>query len=198
MRCKRRSPRGQVPAQVLGIVFLAAGLLAEPAAAVELHHLDIRTGKGSYQVDMAFSVAAQPALVIALLTDYGFPDRLNADVTAREVLGENDGLTRVRTEFRGCALFMCEDVTLVQDVAVSAGTITADVVPGSGDFSAGRLEWQIDRDGTGGSRIEFRANMEYEFFVMPVFGRVLLRNRLRQQLMKTAENLEAAASRRID
>ena len=139
MHCRRRGPCGSLPAQLSGLACLAACLLAAPVAAVEVHHLDIQTAKGSYEVDMAFSVAAQPAGIIRLLTDYGTPDRLNPDVTGKEVLGEHDGSTRVRTEFRGCAVFLCRDVTLVQDVAVTETAITADVVPGLGDFSSGRL-----------------------------------------------------------
>lgn len=198
MQAETRSSRAPMTTRLLGISALAAGLLATQAAAVDVDHLEIRTSKGSYEVDMTFSVAAAPARVVTVLTDFGYPDKLNRDVTARQVLGVRDGLTRVRTEFRGCALFLCEDITLVQDVAVTENTVVADVVAGQGDFTSGRLEWRITANETGGARVEFRANMEYDFFVLPVFGRLMLRNRLKQQLLETAENLETEVSRRID
>jgi len=195
MYFRRQRQRGPLATQVCGLVVC---LLTTPAAAVEVRQLDIRTEKGSYEVDMVFSVAAQPAQIITLLTDYGYPDRLNPEVTAKEILAERDGSTRVRTEFRGCAVFLCKDLALVQDVAVTATTITADVVPGLGDFSSGRLEWHISANGVGGTDVEFSANMNYEFFVVPVFGQLMLRKRLKDNLLRTAENLEAEASRLAD
>jgi hypothetical protein len=62
-------------------------------------------------------------------SDFTHPSRLSSAVTAREVLGQQDGVVRVRTEFRDCVLFFCKKMILIHDVTVSANEVRADVVP---------------------------------------------------------------------
>lgn len=181
-----------------GLFFhVAAALIlgAGHANALELHQLDIDTGKGTYDVEMSFSVGATPARVIAALTDYGNPTRLNPDVAGMEVVMQRDDVTRVRTDFRACALAFCNDLEMLQDVRVSADRVTADIVPTAGQFSSGRYDWRVTPTTEDGALVQFRATVKYEFFVMPVIGKLMLKRQLRKQLLITAANLEGEASR---
>ena len=176
-------------------VTIVVVLAAVPAYGFDLLRLEITTSKGAYDVDMAFTVDAPPARIIAALTDYDSPNRLNPDVEAMHVVAQEGDVTRVRTEFRACALVFCRDLAMLQDVSVSDSHIVADIVPTAGQFSAGRYDWHITRTTDDTSLVEFRATVKYEFFVMPVIGRAILRNQLRKQLLLTVANLETAASR---
>ncbi len=144
---------------------------------------------------MAFRVAAPAENVITVLTDFSYPDRLNPDVTAREILAVRDGVTRVRTEFEGCVLFFCRTTALTQDVTIDGNEITADTVPDGGDFEAGQLRWRVFDAPGGGARIEFRATIRHNSVVLPFIGKFFVRKRLRQQVLSTAENLEVEAAR---
>jgi carbon monoxide dehydrogenase subunit G len=176
-------------------IAVAVVLGTDPAQALELHQLDIDTGRGTYDVDMSFSVAATPARVMTTLTDYDNPARLNPDVEGMEVVSRHDDVTRVRTEFRACALVFCNDLEMLQDVSVSPGRIIADIVPTAGQFSSGRYDWHVTPTAEDGALVRFRATVKYEFFLMPVIGKLMLKRQLRKQLLRTAENLEAEASR---
>ena len=171
-------------------------VLAVPTAgAVEIDHLEVDSRGSHYVIDMAFHVAAPAPKVVALLTDFGYPDRLNPDITGKEVLFERDGVTRVRTEFEGCVLFFCKATAMTQDVRVEGREIRADTVPDGGDFESGQLLWHVFDDPEGGARVEFRATIKHGSFVLPFIGGFFVRKRLRQQLLTTAENLEIEASR---
>jgi hypothetical protein len=92
-------------------------------------------------------------------------------------------------------LFVCREVELLQDVRVEGNEIFADIVPSGQNFRSGRLHWRIIDDGNEGSAIEFRASMAHNFYVVPLIGGYLLRKRIRDTLLESAENLEKAASR---
>jgi hypothetical protein len=178
---------------VPGLLF--AIFLANRVLAVEVNHLEVTTGKGAYAIEMSFRVSAPVPRVVAVLTDFSYPDPVSPEVTHQEVISVIDGVTRVRTEFDGCVLFVCREVELIQDVRVDANEIFADIVPGGKNFRSGRLHWRISDDGNDGSNIEFRASMVHNFFVMPLIGGFILRKRIQDTLLESAENLEKAASR---
>jgi hypothetical protein len=144
---------------------------------------------------MTFDVAAPVNKTIAVLTDYGFPDRLDPDVTKREVISRQRGITRVRTEIHGCVLFFCKDIAITQDVTVVAYIIQADIVPDESDFRSGHMRWSVTRSDNGGSHIVFEVVMERDFFVPPLIGGYLMRKKLRTKVLATAERLETEAVR---
>jgi hypothetical protein len=193
MSCRNahRLPYGTGAALVLALTLLAPS----PVHSLEVDRLEIDVRKSQYRIEMSFHISAPVPRVIALLTDFGYPDRLNPDVTSKEVISEQDGVTRVRIGFRGCVLFFCRATAMTQDVRVDGNEITADAIADGGDFKSGRLHWHIADSEPGSAAVRFRATIEHEQFVFPVLGKYFLRKRLREQLLRTAANLEIEASR---
>lgn len=177
------------------LIALPICLAATPNYAMDVDRLEITARKGGYAIDMSFRVAAPAANVITVLSDFGYPDRLNPDVTSKEVISEQDGVTRVRIGFRGCVLFFCKATAMTQDVRIRGNEITADAVADGGDFKSGRLHWRVVNSEYGSAAVEFQATVEYEKYVFPIVGRFFVRKRLRDQLLRTAANLEIEASR---
>ena len=165
------------------------------AMALNINDLRITKQGRAYKVQTTFDVAAPVHRVMAVLTDYRYPDRLNPEVTKREVISRQNGITRVRTEFRSCVFLFCKDIVLTQDVTVVAGTIQAIIVPDESNFRSGNLVWLVSSKDSGGSHIGFEAVMEPDFFVPPLIGGFFVRKRLRQEILATAENLETEAAR---
>jgi hypothetical protein len=132
---------------------------------------------------------------MAVLTDYGFPDRLNPKVTKREIISRKNGITRVLTEIHSCVFFFCKDVALIQDVTVVANTIHASIVPDEGDFRSGHFRWSVSSGYNSSTQIAFEAIMEPDFFIPPLIGGFFIRKRLRQEILTTAANLETEATR---
>ncbi len=176
-------------------VLLLALVGVSGAMALDIDDLRITKKGRTYQVEITFDVAAPVDRVIAVLTDYRYPDRLNPEVTKREVISRENGITRVRTEFNSCVFVFCKDVVLTQDVTVVAGTIEANIVSDGSDFRSGYLRWSVSSGDNGGSHIGFEAVMEPDFFVPPLIGGFFIRKRLWQEILATAENLEAEAAR---
>jgi hypothetical protein len=132
---------------------------------------------------------------MAVLTDYGFPDRLDPEVTKREVISRHGGITRVRTEIRACAFFFCKDIVLTQDVTVVVDNIQADIVPDESDFRSGYFRWSISSSDNGRSHISFEVIMEPNFYIPPLIGGFFVRKKLRQKILATVENLESETAR---
>ncbi len=176
-------------------VLLLALVGASSAMALDIDDIDVTKKGRTYKVQITFDVAAPVDRVMAVLTDYRYPDRLNPEVTKREVISRQQGITRVRTEFRSCVFLFCKDVVLTQDVTVVAGTIQAVIVPDESNFRSGNLVWLVSSSDNGGSHIGFEAVMEPDFFIPPLVGGFFVRKRLRQEILATVDNLETEAAR---
>ena len=176
-------------------VLLLTLIVVSRALALDIDDIHITKQGRAYQVQMTFSVAASANQVMALLTDYGFPNRLNPEVTKREVISRHRGITRVRTEIRSCVFFFCKDVALTQDVSIVADTIQADIVPDESDFRSGYFRWSVSSSDSGGSDIRFEAVVEPDFFIPPLIGGFFVRKSLRREILETAKNLETEAAR---
>ena len=177
------------------ILVALALLVASPALAVDKDDVRVETEDRAYRVRMAFNVPASVDQTKAVLTDFAHPSRLSSAVIAREVLGQADGVVRVRTEFRDCVLFFCKTMMLIHDVTVSPNEVRADVVAEGSDFRHGFLRWSINSISGADSHIVFEAVMEPDFFVPPIIGGFLVRKALGRQALATAENLVKEAPR---
>ena len=163
--------------------------------ALDLDDVHVTVQGSVYRAQLTFDVAASVDQVTAVLTDYEHPDRLTPDVTKREVVSQQNGIARVRTEIHSCVVLFCKDLTLTQDVTVVTGTIRADIVPEESDFRSGYVLWLVTSRASGGSRIQYESVIEPEFFIPPLVGHFFIRKRLQQQILATAENLETQAAR---
>jgi hypothetical protein len=181
--------------QTTKIIVALAILVASPALALDEADVSIEKLGRAYRIHMAFDVPASVDQIKSVLTDFARPSRLSSAVTAREVLGEQDGAVRVRTEFRDCVVFFCKTMMLVHDVSVFANEVRADVVAERSDFRNGFLRWSINGLGDGSSHVVFNAVMEPDFFVPPLIGSFLVGKALRKQALATAQNLVREAPR---
>ncbi len=177
------------------ILVALALLVASPALALDEEDVSIEKVGRAYRIQMAFDVPASIDQIKSVLTDFAHPSRLSPAVTRREILDQQDGGVRVRTEFRDCVVFFCKTMMLVHDVSVSATEVRADVVAEGSDFRNGFLRWSMDSIADGSSHVVFDAVMEPDFFVPPLIGSFLVRNALRKQVFTTAKNLVSEAPR---
>jgi hypothetical protein len=90
-------------------------LAAVPAMALDKEDVSVEKEDRSYLIRAVFDVPAGVDQVKSVLTDFTHPSRLSSAVTAREVLGQQDGVVRVRTEFRDCVLFFCKKMILIHE-----------------------------------------------------------------------------------
>ena len=166
-----------------------------PAAALDVDDLEIDKDGRTYTVSMTFGVAAPVDRVIAVLTDFESPELLGPDVTNRTAVDRGDGVVRVHTEVRSCLFLFCRNLAFTQDVTITADTVRADIVPETSDFRSGTMRWVVSDTGGGITRVAFESTMEPGVFIPPLIGSMLVRRMLEREVLATATNVEAAATR---
>ena len=177
-------------------ILLSTALLgASFAMALAIDDLDVTNQGRTFRVQMKFEIAAPVDQIVAVLTDYRYPDRLSPKVTKKDVISRSEEITRVRIEFRSCVFLYCKQLTLTQDVTANAGAVYAETIPELSDFLSGSMRWLVSPDGNGGSHIVYFAVMEPDIFIPPFIGEPLIRTRLRREMLEIAENLESEVSR---
>jgi hypothetical protein len=172
------------------LVLLTGASLLANVHALEIEQLDIEKDGKVYHIRMNFTIEARPDEVVAVLTDYENPDRLNPDVTNREIIAEEGATTRVLTEIRSCLFLFCRDITMIQDVTVTGTTIDAAIVPGSTHFRSGTMRWSITENDQENAQVIYTAIMEPDVFIPPLVGRAMIRKMLKEEVRATAARLE--------
>ncbi|KPK55824.1 MAG: hypothetical protein AMS22_03130 [Thiotrichales bacterium SG8_50] len=164
------------------------------AMALTIDALDVTSQGRTFKVKMKLEIAAPVDQIVAVLTDYRYPDRLSPKVTKKDVISRSEEITRVRIEFRSCVFLYCKNLILTQDVTANAGAIYAETIPELSDFLSGSMHWLVSPDGNGGSHIIYIAVMEPDIFIPPFIGEPLIRTRLRREMLEIAKNLESEVS----
>ena len=173
------------------VLFIVALFAVSRAVALSIDSLEVTNIDRTFKVQMELEIAASVDQIIAVLTDYRYPDPLNSKVTKKDVISRTDEITRVRVEFRNCLLLYCKNVVLTQDVTVVAGAIHAETIPELSDFRSGSMHWNVSRNSNGGSQISYSAVMEPDIFIPPFIGEALIRKSLRREMLEIAKNLES-------
>jgi hypothetical protein len=176
---------------------VVAALLLIPAAAQAGRILDssVTLDDGVYSISVAARIAAPADTVYRFITDY---DRLTTINTAiresRIIRTDGPDRHRVRTVIRACILFFCRSVLQVQDMERHAGhRLVAVIIPEASDFRQGRAEWRLAGAGAD-TTMYFEAKLEPAFWVPPVIGPWLFRNKIVSELLESAAHMEAAAA----
>lgn len=147
---------------------------------------------GHYSLDLHMRIDSPPASVYALVTDYAGLERISPTIIESRLLeGAATGCQRRRLVTETCVWFFCFTATMVEDVAeIDEREIRATIVPDMSDYRSGTSSWQVNPAGAG-SRIIFRATLEPDFWIPPVIGTWLLKEKMREEAERTVLNIEA-------
>jgi hypothetical protein len=84
---------------------------------------------------------------------------------------------------------------MVEDIRENGSDmVVATVNPARSDFSSGRSEWKILPAGAGQTRIVLRRTLEPSFWVPPLIGPWVIKNKMVQELSVMLERLEQYAN----
>jgi len=99
-------------------------------------------------------------------TDYGFMEPAA------------DGAPIIHTTMEGCVLFFCVTMRRVERMKTDApGFIRTDTLPEQSDFKSSFSEWRLVPEGRG-TKMTYRLTMEPDFWVPPLIGPWVLKQRL--------------------
>jgi hypothetical protein len=163
---------------ILTLVFWSLGTEAS-----QLVQLEVYRKADVYEIRVIMEVDAPAEAVRAILTDYARLDRLNASITASEIIGVGyDGTVRVLTHMENCILFFCMKMQKVEDVSEDdQGRIQVSIVPDSSSFRSEESSWEIQSK-QNGSRVLHHAKLVPDLWVPPWIGTAILKNSLRIHL----------------
>ncbi|MCA1798261.1 MAG: hypothetical protein LC632_02075 [Xanthomonadaceae bacterium] len=166
------------------------------AFGAEVQRVDITYERGEYHVQVDAVLSAHPAAVYAVLTDYALWPELSDLIKESEVIEVASASTKlVRMVSEGCVLWFCKRIEQVQWMhAEPQWRIGAEVLPERSDLRSG---WARTRlvEHSGRTLFHYEMSLVPDFWVPPVIGPMMIRRKLRQQAIETAETVEAAAAR---
>lgn len=159
---------------------------------LQVERVDSADGGKMYRIVSSGTVAAAPAVVWRILTDYNsmadyVPDMKSARVVSRDgdkVIIEQHGAARF--------LFFSRDIQLLVQVHEQAPD-RLDVSLIDGDMKVYRCSWQLLPVGsTGGTRLLYRATIEPKFYVPGMVGASLVRKDIRKMMAAVLARLDRA------
>ncbi|HEX7079839.1 MAG TPA: SRPBCC family protein [Gammaproteobacteria bacterium] len=164
-----------------GVFLIAAAAVSLPASSAEIHSLDITRESGRYELTAETHMAAPPDAIFEVLVDYedGRYRRISSVYKESDYLTPApDGTPIVYTRIKGCLLFFCKSMRLVERLEAEAPNyIRTTGLPERSDFSYSRSEWMLEPTADG-TDVTYRLVLEPDFWIPPVIGPLLLKKTL--------------------
>ena len=184
----------------LAVVVLLQSCLICNVYAGTIRHASVEYSAGVYSVEFDALVTAEQPAIYALLTDFDHFYRLNNVILESAVINQqSDRVKKYRLLLYSCILFFCRDAELTENVQENGkDEIITEVDPALSDFRSGRSKWKILPEGIGQTSIEIRKNLEPSFWVPPLIGPWMIKNKLLQELSVMLDRLEQYASDQPD
>lgn len=169
-------------------------LLLPQVRGAELSELEVTETEGIYRISLIMQLQAPAYHVRRVLTDYARIYRLNPAIVESEILpSPGDGMVRVRTRLLDCIMFFCKEIERVEDIRKSGpDALLATTVPALSSFRSGTTEWQVLGVGEH-SQVSYRAQMEPDFYIPPLIGSLMVRQRLRRNILDSLVRIECIA-----
>ncbi len=177
---------------------LILGLAAFQVEAAEFLSLDFtREGGGRYRLVSEIRMDAPADGVFEVLSDYeGFPRLSSVFEEGRVLEPVSNGRGLVYLRMKGCVLFFCRQVELVEILQVDPPReIIAVIDPDRSDLDFGRAVWSVVSEGSG-SLVRYELEMDPDFWIPPLIGPLVVEAALRSRGLRAARRIEALASGR--
>lgn len=180
-----------------GVASLAGALaLLSPfgsAQGYELVSVETRRDGAAYRLHIEAMLAASPARVLAVLTDYDRIHELHPRMTQSRSLGRvGPDTEEVYTRFEGCLLMFCRTIDRVERITAANGVLLAEDVPGRGSFHEGSTEWRLETHGAG-TRLRYEAYFVPAFWVPPLIGPAQMSRSVQQMTLELMSEVERRA-----
>jgi hypothetical protein len=176
---------------------LLAVCLAGAARGAEFRSVEMERDGDQYRLSSEVFVDAPRTGVYGILTDYAAFPQLSSVFRSGEVLEPVEhGRGLVYLLMRGCVLFFCKEVAVVQTIVVEPDKrIEAIVDPRRSDLDYGRAVWTLRDDGSG-TLIRYEALLQPQFWIPPIIGPFVIKTAIRTRGLRAAQRLEALAAGR--
>lgn len=164
------------------------------AYGAEVQFLSVAHDGKDYSISASFVIDGCVSAVRDVFTDFATLMRMNPSVSESAQLQRSTDDALVTTTLHECVLFFCEDLVMVAEMRrTQSGSLTASVLPGYGDFSAGWAQWRFVGLGAQ-TQVIYDGQMHVERRLPPLFGPRIVRRSLEKNLRATVVNAERLAA----
>lgn len=169
-------------------------IFASPVFSGEVIHSHVSHKEGVYKASLKMQIKAPVNKVYALLTDFNYLSRLSDNITDSDLIDDNPPEYIVAIETHTCVLFFCKDLKQTQEVLeFDNGYISVEDIKGESDFVFANTLWHI-RAFEDGTRVNFRTEMKPDFWLPPLLGPWLFKNKMLEETQIMIERLEQLAN----
>jgi uncharacterized protein YndB with AHSA1/START domain len=163
-------------ASILVVAAVFASTTVRPATVrtIDVEHID-----GIYRLESNAFLNAPREAIFEILTDYDRFGRISSTYTDYGFMEPAaDGTPIIFTTMEGCVLFFCVSMRRVERLEVEAPSfIRTDTLPEQSDFKLSISEWTLEPE-AGGTSMTYSLTMEPDFWVPPLIGPWVLKQRL--------------------
>ncbi len=165
--------RGALVLAVVGICTTATVLSAT------VRSIDVQYDDGVYRVVSDTYIDAPREAIFAVRTDYERFGRISSAYTDYGFMKpDTDGVPIIYTTMEGCVLFFCVSMRRVERMELDApSSIRTEALPEQSDFKSSVSEWTLVPE-AGGTKMTYRLTLEPDFWIPPLIGPWVLKQRL--------------------
>lgn len=174
------------------LALLLWALLPGNAGGGTIYDTQISHSQGQYYVSFDVWIARDAAQIRNIVMDYPGWEHLSDMVQGVEVLPRAQGeAARIRMTLRMCLMLYCRNVVKVQQITLEGpDKLHAALVPhADNNFRMAQEHWRIVAE-KNGTRVQYRAHLQPDFFVPPVIGPLLIKSMIRKELKSAVTRLE--------
>jgi hypothetical protein len=177
-----------------GFICVLTLLLSAQSDSGQIEKIDVSHRNGVYTVDMDVIIDADFTKVFALVTDFAQTYRLNSSIVTNELEedAKNDRWKRHLT-IETCVLLYCFEVEQTEWINIDDNVITTTIIPEESNLGPSTSTWELTDVGAARTRLRYISDKKPEFWIPPLIGPWLVKNKLRTEVLRTVENIEAIA-----
>ena len=167
-------------------------------SAASIKEIRVSNNKSVYSLYAHVLIEADSRAVMKLITDYENLVNINPYLLESRLLSNtSQGAYQVYMLTRACVMVVCYRLHHVQDFTQPDDrTVYSKFIPELSDFKTGWTRWHINETAVNGNRLtELTLELEVEpdFFVVPIVGPKLLKEKLIEIITATLYQLEKQA-----
>jgi hypothetical protein len=186
----RRLPKRAL-GEIAALLLSAAGV----ARASETQFAAVSYNDGRFIAHTEVLIARPIEEVRAVLTDYENLPAINRGIKTVSILRRGAaGEARMRVVAEACVLVFCRRYTWVQDASLApSGDIVTVIDPALSDFREGRIRYRLVSQQAAHTRLIFDADLVPDFWLPPLIGPWIVKQKLLTEALETAQGVEQAA-----
>jgi len=161
---------------ILAVVGIGTTATVLPAT---VRTIDVQYDDGVYRVVSDTYIDAPREAIFEVLTDYERFGRISSAYTDYGFMKpDTDGVPIIYTTMEGCVWFFCVSMRRVERMELDApSSIRTEALPEQSDFKLSVSEWTLVPE-AGGTKMTYRLTMEPDFWIPPLIGPWVLKQRL--------------------